>query len=234
MSSVKRQTRKLPRTSTYIHTSRKPLSIEKLMNVNNPEPGKYNYHYWEFGRGFKPGGLWMARKDTWYNYAKEGLSNFNHRTNHIYEIKIKNDNLLLIDTYDKVIDLSHKYGYIKFEKFVGEGKSILPILHMNWDEIVKQYNGVIFNNFNRIDKKLSKYWLNWIIGLYGEVNHFDEFEGQIFYPKNVEKEIFIKSKIVSWYNMLDIDSVVIWRPSKNVISIKDITKEFKANKLSKT
>jgi hypothetical protein len=86
---------------------------------------------------FKPVGLWFAKDYEWIEQLypdgnDEPICNF-------YKLEIDMRNILIIDTYEKLINFYKKYRIFEYGFY-----------HINWTQVSNDYQGVYFDNYYEI------------------------------------------------------------------------------------
>jgi len=133
---------------------------------------------------FKPRGLWFAKKNLWNKFLKS--QNMNRKYKYEYKLKINFDNILVLSNFDEIINFGKKYG--KFIKY--NSKKYLVI---NWKKVEKDYDGIYYNNYNKIKEKIlnkSKTYRN-RISKYAWFLTVDLESGCLFNNKSIVKSTLI-------------------------------------------
>ncbi len=162
----------------WIHLSNKP--VEELVD---DETCSKQYKK----SGMKPFGLWLGMGNDWLNWLESEMPNRRKDVKYKYAFYLKRDaNLLIVDSVADINNLIKNYG----------DKSI-KFLTIKWKEICKEYDGVIFRNFNKNKKQLITPYMQ-----------KDKINLMTYHDK------------YGWYDSIDVDSACIFRPSKVVSSYK--------------
>ena len=93
---------------------------------------------------YKPSGLWFSKNNEWYEWCiSEGfnISGLNNK----YELGIDFEDILIIDTIDKLINFNDEYS-------ICSSSSIMTI---DWLNISTKYKGIFFDNYLNIKHYLS-------------------------------------------------------------------------------
>lgn len=109
-------------------------------NNINQKNNIQNKTFSEMLTGMKPGGLWLSKGNEWAETSafKGGK--------YIYEVSIDDSNMIILDTIDKVKDFTDKYK-IDINSF---------FIIINWKKVAREYDGIIFDNYNKIKKEILK------------------------------------------------------------------------------
>ncbi len=87
----------------------------------------------------KPRGLWYGFGDSWISWCfREGCNSFVNKRNSIHELNIDLEQILVIDSKEKLIEFSNKYGtsILGRKSFKGFKESV------DWAEVMSQYKGI--------------------------------------------------------------------------------------------
>lgn len=89
---------------------------------------------------YKPKGIWGSYNDEWINWCNEnGFATFDTSNYYLYEIKIKPEaKILIIDSLKRYLEV------------LGYGDKL------DWNKVSKDYDGVIFLNYQEIKKDMYK------------------------------------------------------------------------------
>lgn len=146
--------------SGYYHYSNKPISSARFKNISNQfikknlTEGNFNSEgnnnnnngnnngFSEMKMGMKPGGLWLSKGDEW---AKASAF---YGANYVYKATIDDTNMLKLDTIDKIKKFTETYRIT-----IKNNPYFAPI---NWKKVAREYDGVIFDNYNEIKKDILK------------------------------------------------------------------------------
>jgi hypothetical protein len=126
-------------SNEFLKTNLK-FNFESNELANNNIPPN-NTTFKEMTYGMKPGGLWLSKDTEWGNFMElEGHT-------YLYKAIIDDSNMLILDTVDKVKDFTEKYR-------VKTGNMFYVII--NWKAVAREYDGVIFDNYNSTKINLMK------------------------------------------------------------------------------
>jgi hypothetical protein len=129
---------------------------------------------------FKPFGFWISKNsewETWLNENFEGVSTWGYK----YKYKItfrRNINVLKILTFDDMKKFTEKYGV----KYKGKNK----YMSANWKKVCEDYDGIFFENYDKIRSYL---WKNELIDIYSWYLSLDVNSACIFRPSEVISKI---------------------------------------------
>ena len=95
---------------------------------------------------------------VYYRMKEEGFHYCKQDTIYKYNVKFNQNKMYIIDTIQKVKELNEKYNFI----FVNRKFNI------NWDEMSKDYDGIIFENYKEIREIIMKDSIDnylWFLGI---------------------------------------------------------------------
>ena len=86
---------------------------------------------------WKPTGFWLSKNNEWYDWCiNNGCSTFNTNNYFKHKIKFKDDiRLYICDSLDSFYSLVKNYNN-------------------DWIDLSEEYDGIVFDNYNEIKKKL--------------------------------------------------------------------------------
>ena len=151
---------------TWYHLSKK--SISEIYDVNCNRQSKTNK--------LKPSGFWLSKNSAWEEWINdnfESLSSWDYKYKYKVTFK-KNINVLKISTFADLENFTQKYG-IEYEK-TGEYFSA------DWKKICEEYDGIFFENYEKIRGYL---WDNNLTDIYIWYLSLDVSSACIFRPSRV-------------------------------------------------
>jgi len=175
----------------WIHTSKK--KIEKLIDDTDC---KKQYIF------IRPFGLWLALGSAWLDWMNSEMPEWKKAVKHVYKFNFKKDiNVIKISTFDELVKFHDKY-VVKTFSHEYNGEKFFDYF-IDWPRVCKDYDGIIFSNYNKIKSYI-----------------YDLKQNEIML-----KIPTFRSKshhIYNWFGFIDIDSACIWKPSAVISSFEEI------------
>jgi hypothetical protein len=154
---------------------------------------------------WKPLGLWLSKDNAWGEWCERE----DFRTgDKCYEVKFPMNNILVIDTIEKLSDLT-----ILLKQFVEQsyqGRKTSEYMHYFWKSLASKYDGIYFDNYENIKAELWPYCVKNLESLRSRSSGQNSIDNSV--DNNEPFPIFISS-YPEWYGMLDCSCVCIWNTS---------------------
>ncbi len=116
------------------------LNSNKINNLTTSVSNQLN-HYSD-----KPQGLWLAIGDSWIDFIEsEGMTGFINKYCSAFKIDLKDHRLIILSSVKDYINFNKKYAK-------NEDK-------IRWEEVSKEYDGIIVHNPKGMSFKLNMFWL---------------------------------------------------------------------------
>ena len=129
------------------HFTKKPLHYEDIKKIKQ---NKFN---------LKPAGLWLSKENEWLDFClEEGFHYSKQDIIYKYNVQFNQNRMCIINTIQKVKELNEKYNFTFFNKK----------FYINWDEMSKDYDGIIFDNYKEIRQIIIKDSIDnnlWFLGI---------------------------------------------------------------------
>jgi hypothetical protein len=98
----------------------------------------------------KPNGLWYAVGSEWIDWVRNEMPEW--ETDNVFEIKINDDKILKISTYDDIFEFTKKYG-----------RKDYGFLMINWNKVSQDYSGIEIVPFIRPASRKLNWYYTWDI-----------------------------------------------------------------------
>lgn len=125
----------------------------------------------EFGRYFKPFGLWLSDETDygWREWCKENEFNLG-RLKHETKFKVNMEGILLLDTPEKIRKFTKDFSFDLLQKIAEKASpelaktssiDVMGVIHIDWEAVKKIYSGIIITPYQwslRLDYSMVWYY----------------------------------------------------------------------------